>query len=517
MNNILKKTSKFDCILFLVLIFGFVVMNYVVWEDEVLPIAYIIRIAVTVFYSTIIMWLFGDYLVTLEDIDFGVFATIILSIVSVLFFLGLIESQNDYVYLFDSRYLGIDFFSVEKKYIFNIVILLFAVLMIPVRLALYKECSLKNVVMYGMIIVCSTLISIFLFVHYSGAYFISIGILYSICVGWLVRSVKRERMGTMKKADADRLYKKNGLKWLLPGYIIMVCSVIAIVLLSRNHNFMAYIQWNWNKSVLNLSNDNPIELIMFHGGWLALAAYLLCMIVFLVIAWKFVGHRNAEYKALQLIYYIAFAALCVRTVGGTLYGLGLSPLSITPPFAGDTAVDDIVFVVILLISQKQNITVDRIICIYDELEEFKTGYGSSETKSYAGKQVEIDSASYDYAAFDYMLKVKSDDSDDGTAHSDNKELNICYVGELTDNGNDYEIFLPYETKKAEIIVCLRKSVENSADSSKDTSVLKYHYEYEVSGDEELIMRAVDMVMMNMKETLPNAGVMDSWEWVLDFL
>lgn len=516
MNNILKKTSKFDCFLFLVLIFGFVVMNNVVGEDEITPIVFIIRITITVFYSVMIMWLFGDYLVTLEDIDYGVFATIILSIVSVLFFLGLIESQNDYVYLFDSKYIGVDFFSVEKKYIFNIVILLFAVQMIPVRLALKKVCSLKNIVMYGMTIVCSTLISIFLFIHYSGAYLVSIGILYSICVGWLVMSVKRDRMGTMKKADADRIYKKNGLKWVLPGYIIMVCSIIAIVILSRNHNFMAYMQWNWNKSVES-SNENPIEFIMFYGGWPALAAYLLCMIVFLVIAWKFVGHRNAEYKSLQLIYYIAFASLCVRAVGGTLYGLGLSPLSITPPFAGDVAVDDFVFVVILLISQKQNVTIDRIVCIYDELEEFKNGYGSSETKSYAGKQVEIEDASYDYAVFDYMLKVKADDSDDGTAHSDNKELNICYVGELTDNGNDYEIFLPYETKKAEIIVFLRKSVENSADASKDTSVLKYHYEYEVSGDEELIKRAVDKVTMNIKETLPKAGIMDSWEWVLNFL
>lgn len=330
------------------------------------------------------------YLAQLTDVEIPYLLVGVVLAVGVFLMLVTAEVRTGVVSVSDSRILYLVLFKIEKKWLFDLyVILVFPTFVTSIMKGLTRNDTTANRVSAAAAIALLNTASVLFFSQMSAIYLVEMAVLNFFTVVLAVIFWDWEKMESVFGCDDDEdssawdedYEDENNLSWV--EVVFFYCIFWIFLLLctkSPGESFTEYMySGNWNLYKQNISglvectgtwgaacgpenmytirqflveNNNVIHSLLYYTGWGGLAVYGVLLVGFVTLMFRFLGGRYSLYKPYYLIYQAAFLNLLIRAVCGILYGFGILPIPVSLPFGGSVAlIMDGVCVALLLYSE----------------------------------------------------------------------------------------------------------------------------------------------------------------------
>lgn len=300
---------------------------------------------------------------------------------------------NGWIDLFSDRtYMEIGFFTFNKKYIFDVLMIVLFPLWTTfiIRKIAESRCVAGAVISGTVQILTLTLLGFLLYMRLPNIWLLEMAFINCLT---LIMAVK----GYLWK----NIDKKGNAVAMLIGYVLFWVLLMSMFTYSGQTfaGFMgvenlsdvsipsSYVSNVWtimkeaafvgqSSSLVGnpyvaefmMERTNPIIGALFYGGWSVAILLVLVSIIFVVTAWAILI-RNKRRDGRDVMLCMAWSALVVRLVAGTLYSFGI-PITIVPLFTGDVEIrmDSMCMTLLILgcLHNKVNTWFEEIL---EELEE----------------------------------------------------------------------------------------------------------------------------------------------------
>ncbi|OUO76758.1 hypothetical protein B5F53_16035 [Blautia sp. An249] len=370
MSKILRN-SFFSILFFLGFIWlhTFIRLNSYIDNDDMN--VYLGKAVIAVLGTLFYYWCFTgilDSLDSLTDTNYRKSATFCDIVCVITIALLIIEITTGVVSIISEQEIRVFAITLSKRYIFDI----FAALFFPVVV----EMALKSIVNEKMSLRTTIwgIIPILLLSLLGFLFFLAMRNIWLIDL--VVINISTVVVGTMKYIFPLQKIKKGNVVGCLILYALL--NVLFLSFLAYDGTsfteFMYGTEWpeycEGARYIINhaslsgtsstllssayihdwlINRNNYILQLLFYGGWIAVAGFILFMAVFLILLFRLLGLKNFRIHRYQLVYTASFTILSVRVIMGTLYSLTLLPCPISLPFGGTYSIitDSIVFGLIL--------------------------------------------------------------------------------------------------------------------------------------------------------------------------
>lgn len=280
------------------------------------------------------------------------------AILAALFLFSFISAEwNGWIDLFsDSTYMEIGFFSFDKTYIFDVLMIVLFPLWTTfiIRKIAEKRCTVGAVISGTVQILTLTMLGFLLYMQLSNIWLMKMAFINCLTLIMAVKGYLWKHID--KKGNAVAMIIGYVLFWVLLMSMLThsgqtVAEFMGVENPSDISSTGSYISNVWtimkeaafvgqSFSLLRnpyvtefmMTSTNPIIGALFYGGWLAAILLVLVSIIFVFTA-GVILIRSKRRDGRDIMLCMAWAVLVIRLAAGTLYSFGI-PTYILPLFSG---------------------------------------------------------------------------------------------------------------------------------------------------------------------------------------
>lgn len=268
---------------------------------------------------------------------------------------------NGWIDLFSDRtYMEIGFFTFNKKYIFDVLMIVLFPLWTTfiIRKIAESRCVAGAVISGTVQILTLTLLGFLLYMRLPNIWLLEMAFINCLTLIMAVKGYLWKNID--KKGNAVAMLIGYVLFWVLLMSMFTysgqtVAGFMGVENLSDISIPSSYVSNVWtimkeaafvgqSSSLVGnpyvaefmMERTNPIIGALFYGGWSVAILLVLVSFIFVVTAWAILI-RNKRRDGRDVMLCMAWAALVVRLVAGTLYSFGI-PITIVPLFTGNVGI-----------------------------------------------------------------------------------------------------------------------------------------------------------------------------------